>query len=340
MGFPMEPNGLGFACVLARGGLTLLLLLFLPTATAAAERRTLDPVRQGPRVAVFRLEVSRPAAIVAARVRVGSRVRALRVRRVRRAVRRGVLRLRWRRIVRTGARRGERPRLRLILTLRPRGVERDVQGMLGTFENGAFRGFDGHSARSGAIDVTTKRAYDGARAAKASYDGSGEDGFARTWFDVNWRQGSDVWYGGAFYISSTAAMPCWYSLMRWDNFATYGPGGDVGGIEVSTAGRGRLVRQDYSGANYAPLTPEFGLPDGRWFWLEVHQRLSSTDGEAINEVFLDERRVGVSRTANSRGRPVDHVRHGFVALAGECASAASIYFDRASVSSNARGPLS
>ncbi|HMJ96003.1 MAG TPA: hypothetical protein VK486_09130, partial [Thermoleophilaceae bacterium] len=216
----------------------------------------------------------------------------------------------------------------------------DNEGMLGSFEAGAFDEFNGHSAESGAIVPTTERAYDGVRSAKASYNGSGGNGFARTWFEVHFKGGSDFWYGGAFYIPSKKAMPCWYSLMRWDNYITYGSDGDVGGIEISTSGRARLMREDYSAKNYAVLTREFDLPEGRWFWLEVHQRLSDRDGDALNEVFLDGRRVDQSRMANSRGRVVNEVRHGLVALAGECAPADSVYLDRASVSDRMRGPLS
>ncbi len=325
--------------------LAVLLLLVVP-ATAAAGKRSFDPVRQGPRVAVFKLSGVKPANIRAARVKVGRRVVALRAARVRRAARRDALRVHWRRIARPGGRARRRSRPELTVTVHPPQPKPaaaplgDNEGMLGSFEGGAFDEFDGHSAASGAIVPTTERAYDGARSAKASYNGSGGNGFARTWFEVHFNGGSDVWYGGAFYIPSKKAMPCWYSLMRWDNYITYGSGGDVGGIEISISGRARLMRQDYSAENYAVLTREFDLPEGRWFWLEVHQRLSDRDGQALNEVFLDGRRVGQSRMANSRGRVVNEVRHGLVALAGECAPAGSVYLDRASVSNRMRGPLS
>ena len=337
----------------ARGAVTALavLLLLVVPATAHAGKRSFDPVRQGPRVAVFNLSSLKPANIRVARVRLGRSVLRLRTKRVRMAARRDALRVHWRLIARHGRRihgrrthSRRRPRLTVTVTVRrprsprsPRAPQPpatplgDVGGKLGTFEPGAFGEFDGHSAASGTIVPTTERAYDGIHSAKASYNGSGENGFARTWFEVHFNKGSDIWYGGAYYIPSKRAMPCWYSLVRWDNYITYGSDGDVGGIEISTSGRARLMRQDYSGDNYAVLTDEFDLPEGRWFWLEVHQRLSDQNGDALSEVFLDGNRVGASNVANSRGRVVNEVRHGLVALAGECAPAGSIFLDRASV---------
>jgi len=336
----------------ARGAATALavLLLLVVPGTAVAGKRSFDPVRQGPRVAVFKLSGVKPGNIRAGRVRVGRRVVTLRTRRIRTAARHNRLRFNWRRIARLRHRSRARRRTKLTVTVRPAVHPKapatpaiplsDGEGMLGTFEPGAFGEFDGHSAESGAIVPTTERAYDGTHSAKASYNGSGDNGFARTWFEVHFNDGSDIWYGGAFYIPSKKAMPCWYSLMRWDNYITYGSGGDVGGIEISTSGRARLMRQDYSADNYAVLTREFDMPEGRWFWLEVHQRLSDRDGSALNQVFLDGRLVGASDKANSRGRVVNEVRHGLVALAGECAPAGSIFLDRASVSDRMRGPLS
>jgi hypothetical protein len=212
--------------------------------------------------------------------------------------------------------------------------------VLGSFELNDFSEFSGKSAASGTLTPTTERAYDGTHSAKAYYDGSGSNGFARTWFHVSWGSGSDVWYGAAFYLPSKATMPCWYSLMRWDNYILYGSGGDVGGIEISTSGRARIMREDYSGANYAVLSKEVALPEARWFWLEVHQKISNVDGQAINELYLDGVKIDSTTTANSRGRAITEVRHGLVALAPECSPANTLYFDRVSATNGQRGPLS
>jgi hypothetical protein len=82
------------------------------------------------------------------------------------------------------------------------------------------------------------------------------------------------------------------------------------------------------------------LPEARWFWLEVHQRISDADGQALNELYLDGVRIDSTTTANSRGRAITEIRHGLVAIAPECAPANTIYFDRASASDGMRGPIS
>ena len=76
------------------------------------------------------------------------------------------------------------------------------------------------------------------------------------------------------------------------------------------------MRQDYDGDNFARLGGKFSLPEGRWFWLDVHQRFSAYPGRALSEVYIDGQRVSVSTAANSRGRRVDVVRFGFVFVDG------------------------
>jgi hypothetical protein len=81
------------------------------------------------------------------------------------------------------------------------------------------------------------------------------------------------------------------------------------------------------------------IPERRWFWVEVHQRLSATAGRALTALYIDGREVGRSTAANAAGRPIDTVRYGNVAMATRCSVPSSIYFDRVSLSGEARGPL-
>ena len=351
--------------------LALTLLLSLLTASAAtAGLRTIRPANARAGAVTFRLSQIAPGSIVRARLVTGSRSRALSLSRVRRAARSGVLSVRLR-FVAASRTRTSSVRLRLRTAKRrpkptpapapapapapepepapapapepapaPAPAPTTVTGKLGSFETNDFSEFNGKSMLSGALSISSDRAYDGSHSAKAYYDGSHQNGFARTWFDVKWANGSDVSYGAAYYIPSKATMPCWYSLMRWDNYTLYGSGGDVGGIEVSTSGRARIMRQDYSGANYKVLSSEVTFPEGRWFWLEVHQKLSDVDGAALNELYLDGVKVSSTTTANSRGRAITEVRHGLVALAQDCAPANTFYFDRVSATNGVRGPLS
>ncbi|MGI8596944.1 MAG: hypothetical protein ACR2LY_06635 [Thermoleophilaceae bacterium] len=201
-----------------------------------------------------------------------------------------------------------------------------------SFEGGGFSGVDGRSSTGGQVALTDDHAYTGRRAARASSRGT--EGFQRVWYDVRWSSGTDVWYGAAYYIPR--ALPCWTMLARWDNYRSFGEGGDTGGVEVEN-GVARLVRGNYDGSNYERLSQSLRLPRRRWFWLEVHQRLSDDDGAALNEVYVDGRRVGFSRTANSRGRPVDNVRYGYSALDAECSGSSTMFFDDVSISSRRRG---
>lgn len=201
-----------------------------------------------------------------------------------------------------------------------------------SFEAGSFAGVDGNSSTGGRVAVTGDHAYTGARAARAASNGT--EGFQRVWYDVRWGNGTDVWYGAAYYVPGP--LPCWSMIARWDNYRSHGQDGDTGGVEVEN-GLARLVRGGYDGSNYARLSESFPLPRGRWFWLEVHQRLSDEDGKALNEVYVDGRRVGSSTTANSAGRPIDNVRYGYSALDAQCSGSSTVFFDDVSVSGRARG---
>jgi len=194
---------------------------------------------------------------------------------------------------------------------------------------------DDRSALGGDISVTDDRAYTGTHAAMAS--SNGDEGFQRVWYDVNWADEDEVWYGAAYYVPDRDEMPCWAMLARWDNFKSFGRDGDTGGVELED-GKIRLVRGGYDGSNYQRLSSSVDVPEGRWFWLEVHQRLSDKDGEAENELYIDGDKVGSSDKANSAGRKVDNVRFGYSALRQECADASKLYFDDVSISDERRGP--
>lgn len=212
-----------------------------------------------------------------------------------------------------------------------RGRLRRVEG---GFETGRFREFDDWSTANGSLSVTRKRAYEGSRAARATNDAVGNQ-FQRVQYDVDWREGSDVWYGVALYIPRLSNW-CWWYAVRWDNWQRYRAAGDVGGLRIE---RGRLYLDK---GNYTDQTAVLGpveIPEGRWFWVDVHQRLSHHAGSALNELYLDGVRMDRSTAANSSGRRISHIRYGNVAMATSCSRAASIFFDRIWLSDGPRGPL-
>jgi hypothetical protein len=89
----------------------------------------------------------------------------------------------------------------------------------------------------------------------------------------------------------------------------------------------------------SPLVGPVHVPEARWVWTEVHQRLSPIYGNALTELYLDGHLVGRSKAPNTAGRPIDHIRFGNVAMASQCSRRSTIYFDRVSVSGSPLGPL-
>lgn len=210
-----------------------------------------------------------------------------------------------------------------------------ISGRLGGFETGDFSEFNGSSSYAATQTNATDRAYEGTRSSKVVTSGT-ENSFGRSWYDVNWNKGSDVWYGSAFYVPVRSAL-AYTDLMRWDNYATYGnPGGDVGGVLVEN-GRMYVQRQDYGGGNFAYVLGPVEVPEGRWFHLEVHQRLSEVNGEALTELYVDGQKVGSSTVANSRGRVINHMRFGYVNN-HRAGGASTLWYDRVSISDRQLGP--
>jgi Polysaccharide lyase len=205
----------------------------------------------------------------------------------------------------------------------------------GDFETGNFRDFDYWSVSHGSLSVTRRRAYEGRRAARATNRAVGNQ-YQRVWYDVDWREGSSAWYGMALYIPRLSDW-CWWNPIRWDNHQSFGSAGDVGGLRVwrnelyLDVGR---YREDPT-----TLIGPVAIPQGRWFWVEVHQRLSPSAGRALSELYLDGVKVGSSTAANSAGRPIDEIRYGNVAMESSCSAASSIFFDRVSLSAAQRAPL-
>ena len=109
-----------------------------------------------------------------------------------------------------------------------------VQSRTAGMENGGLNEFDQASVTSGTLGATTERAYEGRYSAKATYNGSGVNGYSRGIDHVNWQQGDDLWYGAAYFLPNgyLASDVGGNDIMRWDNYGAYGAGGDVGGIEI------------------------------------------------------------------------------------------------------------
>jgi hypothetical protein len=191
------------------------------------------------------------------------------------------------------------------------------------FEAGDLSEFPaGPSVLRGRLETTQRRAYDGARSVRGTVDDSDTNGYSRLAWSVAYESGQTIRYGASFLLPGS--LPCWAMLARWDNYLLFGGDGDVGGVLLEH-GTLRLVRQDYDGRNFATLSPEVDVPTGRWFTVEIVQRLGASD--AYNELYLDGTLVGSSTTPNSRGRPIRHIRFGYVSIAPRCTPTSSFYMD-------------
>jgi hypothetical protein len=182
--------------------------------------------------------------------------------------------------------------------------------------------------------------YGDAHATRATYSGGGGNGYARGIFDVNWAAGDEVWYSAAFFLPEgfKASMQGQVAIMRWDDYGTHPEAADQGGIVINGGDhRARLVLNHLPEATQRELTGSFNLPEGRWFHLEVHQRLSPTGG--LNEVYLDGERIVASHEPNiAPGRGISRMRYGIVAVgAGAQTRPLSLSFDQAVISTSQTG---
>ena len=182
--------------------------------------------------------------------------------------------------------------------------------------------------------------YGDAHAIRASYSGGGQNGFARGIFNVDWREGDDVFYSAAFFLPQgfKAAMQGQVAIMRWDDYGAHPEAAGQGGVVINGGDkRARLVLNQMPAATQVQLGESFELPEGRWFHLEVHQRLSEVNGEALTELYVDGQKVGSSTVANSRGRVINHMRFGYVNN-HRAGGASTLWYDRVSISDRQLGP--
>ncbi|MEJ7657548.1 MAG: heparin lyase I family protein, partial [Thermoleophilaceae bacterium] len=214
---------------------------------------------------------------------------------------------------------------------------------LATMESGTFAEFDSINAGSrGTLSVDSPRAYEGTRSGHASTPAGLFNKYARGIFNVDWDQGSDVWYGGAIYLPEDfySRQQGDVDIIRWDNWALAQRSQDQSGVTIRRQdGRLGMLFKNLDTKEYTNLiTPVEPLSAGNWHWIDVRQRFGG-DGAAINELWVDGQEVGSSTTHNWLGRPVTHHRIGLVAEdSGRQTNALDLWFDRAYVAGQRLGP--
>lgn len=197
--------------------------------------------------------------------------------------------------------------------------------------------------------VRIARGYDATPAARASIPGGAGNKYARTlWGNtagspgaLSLGEGQDFTYGLALWLQPgfSQAMQSYFVPIRWDNFGRR----DVsrGGIAMYDDGALRLFRERDGVEKQVNLLGDktFRLTEGEWHWLEVRQRLSTSQRTARNELRVDGVLVGSSTAPNYYGEPVTAVRYGIVAIdGGRQTRPLTVYYDRAVLGSGRLGP--
>jgi hypothetical protein len=143
--------------------------------------------------------------------------------------------------------------------------------------------------------------------------------------NVNWHDGDEVWYGSAFKLpTNVASANDRVDLMTWRS-----TGASQGGIILNSADRFELMYQPPTGTR-STLGPQFDLPTGRWVWVEVHQKLGSSN--ALNEVYVDGRLVVSTTTPNHlESSNVNLMRYGIINNTSTSGGPTSVDVDRSSV---------
>jgi hypothetical protein len=223
----------------------------------------------------------------------------------------------------------------------PSGAAATVQPQVANIEAPTLlQQFDQTNATVGSL-TRVAGGYGGGYSAQATYSGGGQNGYARGIFNVGWQSGDDVWYSAAYFlpVGFKAAMQGQVALMRWDDYGAHPEAADYSGVVIYGGDkRSRLVIDRIATGTQIELSQAFDLPEGRWFHLEVHQRLGSDSG--VNEVYLDGTRITSSNQPNLEpGRGVDRVRYGIVAIAsGSQTNPLQLQFDNATVATSQTGP--
>jgi len=204
-----------------------------------------------------------------------------------------------------------------------------------SMDGGKLSGFSQLNTLASTLAVDSTRAYDGTYSAKASYLGGADNAYSRGLWNVSWVTNDDVWYSAAYYlpVGFKSAMQGEVDLLRWDNWLSHPSDTDWGGVVIYGGDKkARLMRFNMKGSSTVLVGP-FDVPEGRWFTLEVHQRLSGSSGDALSELYLDGTLVGRSTAANTYGRTIERLRTGLVADGGaKQTNPLTLWFDRARIS--------
>jgi hypothetical protein len=147
-----------------------------------------------------------------------------------------------------------------------------------------------------------------------------EDGFS-------YGPGREVWISGAWRIPDPSKV-AWSRLMNLGHYE--GSGGDNWylALESTNPGTFQVSHAPYGSPNVAVL-PARPIPANRWFQVDLHFKLSPTDGQALTEWYIDGQLVGSSTKANMRNSKPLHFYHAGLPYFWPGNGNTTVYFDAA-----------
>lgn len=202
----------------------------------------------------------------------------------------------------------------------------------------------------------TTLAYSGSASLKVHTEDNPACGgaFARGIFRANSTrhlvEGDDFWFGAAIYLPAGfySAHTSYTDLLRVDSYvhdnSTSTPFADRAEINFASWSNNdlyvRAARGDTPIKLIGPITPA-QLPEESWNWVELHVKLSPTDGTAYTELKINGKSLGSSTTANlfAGAAPLNRLRYGLVSTGWSGSGNLTAHFDRASISPTERGPI-
>jgi hypothetical protein len=291
------------ACLATLAGILLAACSLVPASAQAGTTKTFRPVHKTRHALVFAPRSVRDAdAVVRARVRLRNRrthalsLRRVSARRVRKAIERSS---------RLRVKKPKRARGKLKLKLKnPPGIPPPPpppsDGTIpsswtrfASFESNLNAGTD-HGWRIDSPFSVTRTSEvggtDGTSAAKIVTNGGNtgcscprmtyENGFS-------YGAGADVWIGGSWRVGDPAKL-AWSRLMNLGHYeGSADPDNWYLALMVRNSGMEVVARRFDTDSGSSVLMQPRAIPQGRWFSVDIHLRLSHTAGQALTEVYLD-----------------------------------------------------
>jgi hypothetical protein len=119
-----------------------------------------------------------------------------------------------------------------------------------------------------------------------------------TYDGLSFSAGADVWIGGSWRISDSSRL-AWSRLMNLGHYERSGdPDNWFLALMARHSGMEVVARRYDTDTGASLLMAPRAIPQGRWFDVDIHLRLSPYDGQALTEVYVDGSRVSTSTAPN------------------------------------------